>query len=102
MIPQHPSEPAYICGYPYCRSTAKSPTVRFVSAELITQDEVQAPPKPPSPSTPTQREEEPVAGQTTAIVTGVVSIAFGVRSALRNIVTAFVQCPCAAALLIML
>ncbi len=68
-------------------------TVKFVSAELITQDEVQAPPKPPSPSTPMQREEEPVAGQTTAIVTGVVSIAFGVRSALLSIYCLNCQVP---------
>ena len=44
---------------------------------LPAQDEAQAPPRPPSP--PSQSEQEPVPGQTTAIVTGVVSIAFGVR-----------------------
>ena len=99
MIAQHPSEPVYICGY--CRSTAKGGRSGLRTLGLITQDEVQAPPKPP-PSTPTQREEEPVAGQTTAIVTGVVSIAFGVRSRLRKIITASVECPSVASLLLML
>ena len=47
------------------------------TSALLVQDEADAPSSPPP--APVQNEQPAVRGQTTAIVTGVVSIAFGVR-----------------------
>ena len=54
------------------------------------QDEAQAPPSPPP--VPAQSEQEPVRGQTTAIVTGIVSIAFGVRQCCPASKAASIRC----------